>query len=108
MIGKNDSSVSVDLLSIIKLTKLMHSVKRNIKMIQDNFEKRHIGPREADTDDMLKVVGADSLDQLIDEIIPTDIRLPKPLNLEKGMSEYEFLNHMRNLAKKNRVLQSHV
>jgi hypothetical protein len=34
MIGKNDSSVSVDLLSIIKLTKLMHSVKRNIKMIQ--------------------------------------------------------------------------
>ena len=77
-------------------------------MIQDNFEKRHIGPREADTDDMLKVVGADSLDQLIDEIIPTDIRLPKPLNLEKGMSEYEFLNHMRNLAKKNRVFKTYI
>ena len=77
-------------------------------MIQDNFEKRHIGSREADIDKMLKVIGADSLDQLIDEIIPADIRLPKPLNLEKGMSEYEFLNQMRNLAKKNRVFKSYI
>ena len=77
-------------------------------MIQDNFDKRHIGPRDNDITEMLKVVGADSLDSLIDEIIPASIRLPKPLNLEKGMSEYDFLNHMRNLAAKNSIFKSYI
>jgi glycine dehydrogenase len=77
-------------------------------MIQDNFEKRHIGPREEDIAEMLKVVGADSLNQLIDEIIPANIRLKEPLKLEKGMSEYNFLSHMRNLAQKNKIFKSYI
>lgn len=77
-------------------------------MIQDNFETRHIGPRESDVAEMLKVVGGDSLDQLINEIIPSDIQLREPLKLEKGMSEYDFLNLMRSLAKKNKVYKSYI
>ncbi len=77
-------------------------------MIQDNFEKRHIGPRDTDITEMLKVVDADNLDQLIDETIPADIRLPKPLNLDKGMSEYDLLNHMRSLAQKNKIFKSYI
>ena len=77
-------------------------------MIQDNFEKRHIGPRDTDITEMLDMVGAGSLDQLIDEIIPADIRFKEPLKLDKGMSEYEFLGHMRNLAQKNKVFKSYI
>jgi glycine dehydrogenase len=77
-------------------------------MIQDNFDKRHIGPRDNDISEMLKIVGADSVDHLIDEIIPADIRLQNPLELDKGMSEYDFLNHMRSLARKNKIFKSYI
>ncbi len=77
-------------------------------MIQDNFEKRHIGPGEADISEMLAVTGVDSLDQLINEIIPADIRLKEPLKLAEGMSEYDFLNHMQALAQKNRIFKTYI
>ena len=48
-------------------------------MINNNFIKRHNGPTEADVKKMLEVVGVESTDQLIDEIISSDIRLPQGL-----------------------------
>lgn len=77
-------------------------------MIQDNFEKRHMGPDRAAVSEMLTVTGVRNLDQLIDEIIPANIRLPESLKLDKGMSEYEFLNHMRSVAKKNQVFKTYI
>jgi glycine dehydrogenase len=50
---------------------------------------------------MLKVAGASSLDVLIDEAIPTRIRLPRPLDLPSGESEYEFLRGLRDIAGRN-------
>lgn len=44
-------------------------------MRTDAFALRHIGPRETDLNLMLKTIGVDSLDQLIHETIPSDIRL---------------------------------
>ena len=48
---------------------------------QEKFQHRHIAPNAADTAQMLKTVGAGSLDELIAQTIPDKIRLKKPLNL---------------------------
>ncbi|NQX99051.1 MAG: hypothetical protein HRT73_14420 [Flavobacteriales bacterium] len=77
-------------------------------MIIDKFSSRHIGPRENDIDEMLSVCGASSLEQLIDETIPSKIRLNKELDLEEAMTEYEYLNHIKKLAGKNKVFKSHI
>ncbi len=77
-------------------------------MKTDAFALRHIGPRENDLTHMLKTIGADSLDQLIDETIPSDIRLKADLDLEPAMTEYEFANHIFNLGNKNKVFKSYI
>src|SRR6185503_15326050 len=70
------------------------------------FQSRHIGPDAEETAAMVKAVGASSLDALIDEAIPARIRLPKPLNLPEGESEYHFLRELQQTAKKNQVFRS--
>ena len=72
----------------------------------ERFQSRHIGPDEAERDAMLRVVGAPSLDALIDEAIPSRIRLEKPLNLPDGQSEHQFLRDLRLTAARNRVRRS--
>ena len=74
----------------------------------ESFQSRHIGPSPEDAADMLKVVGAPTLDALIDEAIPARIRTPKPLNLPDGQSEYAFLTGLRAIASRNRVLKSYI
>ena len=77
-------------------------------MITSNFIDRHNGPGIEDTKVMLKAIGVDSIEQLIDETIPASIRLPKPLNLAAGLNEYEYLNHIKVLASKNKVFKSYI
>ena len=77
-------------------------------MVVDKFSSRHIGPRGKDINEMLSACGASSLEQLIDETIPSKIRLSKELNLEPAMTEYEYLNHIKTLAGKNKVFKSHI
>ncbi len=77
-------------------------------MKTDAFALRHIGPRENDLQIMLKTIGADTLDQLISETIPNDIRLTSPLDLEPAMTEYEYSNHISQLGNKNKVFQSYI
>ena len=77
-------------------------------MNTDSFAYRHIGPRESDLEEMLKVVGASSVEQLISETIPADIRLKEKLNLSPAMTENEFLNHIRDLARKNKIFKSYI
>src|ERR1700704_3625016 len=72
------------------------------------FSSRHIGPNKSERDAMLKVVGASSLDALMDEAIPSRIRLKKPLNLPEGISEYEFLRELRHIARKNITVKSYL
>jgi len=57
---------------------------------------------------MLKVVGAASLDALIDEAIPRRIRLTKPPNLPDGQSEYEYLRELRDTASRNQIFRSFI
>jgi glycine dehydrogenase len=74
----------------------------------DRFQSRHIGPNPTQRDAMLKRVGASSLDALIDEVIPARIRLQKPLDLEDGQSEHQFLSGLRRVAARNQVFKSHI
>ncbi len=75
----------------------------------DSFVNRHVGvtdPKELDS--MLKTIGVKSVDELISQVIPASIRLKTPLALPVAMSEYEFANHIQELAGKNRVLRSFI
>ncbi|MGB5668511.1 MAG: aminomethyl-transferring glycine dehydrogenase [Maribacter sp.] len=77
-------------------------------MRTDLFASRHIGIRDEDLQHMLKTVEADSLEQIIKETIPTDIRLAKPLQLSDAMSENEFLSHIQQLSEKNKIFKTYI
>ncbi|WP_264520597.1 aminomethyl-transferring glycine dehydrogenase [Flavobacterium sp. N1994] len=77
-------------------------------MRTDAFALRHIGPRESDLNHMFKAIGVENMEQLIYETIPDDIRLKNDLNLEAPMTEYEYLNHIQELGKKNKVFKSYI
>ena len=77
-------------------------------MRTDAFALRHIGTGEKDLNHMLQTIGVESIDQLIFETIPDDIRLKNELNLEEPMTEYEYLNHIQELGKKNKVFKSYI
>jgi glycine dehydrogenase len=77
-------------------------------MNTDSFALRHIGIQEEDLPEMLKTIGVDSLDELIFETIPEDIRLKERMPLDLPMSEYDFLNHIHALSKRNTVFKSYI
>ncbi|SEM99025.1 aminomethyl-transferring glycine dehydrogenase [Palleronia pelagia] len=68
----------------------------------DFANRRHIGPSPSEMDEMLGLLGVETLDQLIDETVPKAIRQSEPLSGEP-LSERELLWHMRQVAKKNQV-----
>ena len=74
----------------------------------DSFQHRHVGPRAADLDEMLEVVGATSLDGLIDEAIPSQIRLDGPLRLPDPQTEAQFLDDLRGIAARNARARSFI
>jgi glycine dehydrogenase len=74
----------------------------------DHFAPRHIGPSPDDTKAMLDVVGVATLDALIDEAIPSSIRLAAPLNLPDAETESQYLSRLKTIARKNKVLRSFI
>ena len=74
----------------------------------DQFRNRHVGPDEHDIEQMLKVVGASSLDALIDEVIPAGIRSRGPLALPAARTEHELLVECWRLATHNQVFRSFI
>jgi glycine dehydrogenase len=74
----------------------------------EKFEDRHIGPDAHQIEEMLKVVKAKSLDDLIAQTIPQGIRLKKALNLPPAQSEFQFLAEFKKLASKNKVNKSFI
>ena len=75
---------------------------------QERFEQRHIAPNEQDTVKMLETISADSLDQLIEQTVPANIRLKKALDLPEAKSEADYLNDLRQVASKNKVFKSYI
>ncbi|MGR1580015.1 aminomethyl-transferring glycine dehydrogenase [Thalassobius sp. S69A] len=72
----------------------------------DFANRRHIGPSLAEMDEMLQVVGAGSLEALIDQTVPAAIRAEGALEIAPGLSERQMLRRMREVAEKNKVLSS--
>jgi glycine dehydrogenase len=75
---------------------------------QDEFILRHIGPRPADLAEMLRVVRVASLDELIDQAVPTAIRTRRPLDLPLVLSEHEALTELRRLGGRNRRVRAYI
>ena len=73
-----------------------------------NFSNRHIGPRDNDISEMLEVVNASSIKQLIDETIPQKIHLKNQMNLPIALSESRFIEHMKEIAQKNKNYRSYI
>ena len=74
----------------------------------DKFVERHIGPRDSEIQEMLDKTGVASLDELMDQTLPASIRLKKDMNIEEGMSEYEYLSYIREIASKNKIFRSYI
>lgn len=74
----------------------------------DKFVNRHIGPDAAEQETMLKALGVESLDQLISETIPENIRLQQPLSISVAQSEFSLLNYARAVAEKNKINRSYI
>ena len=72
------------------------------------FQRRHIGPSNAEQAKMLATIKATNLEQLINETVPDNILLKSPLDLEPAMSEYEYLAHIKELSEKNKVFKSYI
>ncbi len=72
----------------------------------DFANRRHIGPSPQEMQNMLGLLGCDTLDALIDDTLPKSIRQSQPLDFGKAKSERELLHHMRLTASKNKVLSS--
>ena len=77
-------------------------------MSTDNFVNRHNGPREHELPYMLDKIGVTSLDQLVRKSLPESIMLKKPLSLPPSLSEYEYLNHLRVIGRKNKMFRSFI
>lgn len=74
----------------------------------DKFTNRHIGPDENQIREMLEVTGASSLDELINETIPSQIKLTEKLNLTEAVSEFKFLQNLKEIADKNKIFKSYI
>jgi glycine dehydrogenase len=71
-----------------------------------NFIRRHIGPSEAETAEMLRGMGAKSLEDFIAKVVPEKIRIAKALELPKARAERTALSYLRNMADRNEVFTS--
>jgi glycine dehydrogenase len=71
-----------------------------------NFIRRHIGPDAAETSEMLRDVGARSLEDFIAKVVPEKIRSGRPLELKKPMAERTALSYLRKMAERNEVYTS--
>ena len=74
----------------------------------DTFPRRHLGSNPSDVAQMLKTIGASSLEELSTQTVPAAIRLPKPLDLPAALTESEALPALRAIAQKNKVSRSFI
>ncbi len=77
-------------------------------MAVDQFMDRHIGPREHEIPSMLEVIGVASVEELINQTVPKNIRPEEELNLSEGMSEYDYFQYLRKIASRNKLFRTYI
>ncbi|GGA71835.1 glycine dehydrogenase (decarboxylating) [Neiella marina] len=75
---------------------------------KQDFIRRHIGPGADEQQAMLQQLGAESVDELIHQTVPNDIRLPAPLQIGEPKTEVEALNYLKTMASQNQIFRSHI
>jgi glycine dehydrogenase len=100
--------VSLDSRTRQTTTKQERSPVEEVLGLEDQFVNRHVDPTSEEIDQMLKALGFSSLDALIDETVPSSIRLQKPLDLPEQKSEHEALKQLRAIASENQVFRSFI
>ncbi|MFT4995211.1 MAG: glycine dehydrogenase, partial [Paraglaciecola sp.] len=75
---------------------------------KQDFVRRHIGPSETEMAQMLELVGATSLDDLMQQTVPEGIRLPAPLNVGESQTEAQALAYLKTIANKNKIHRSFI
>lgn len=73
-----------------------------------SFALRHIGPSPEEQKAMLNTIGVTSIEQLVSETVPEEIRLKKALVLDEAMSEQEYLEHIYELSQLNQIFKSYI
>lgn len=72
------------------------------------FARRHIGPGEAETREMLHVIGVSGMDELVSRTIPDAIRMPHPLHTPPAINEAAYLRELKEISLKNKVFKSYI
>ncbi len=80
----------------------------SFQFVEEEFQSRHIGPAGSDVQEMLETVGSRSLDELIEQTVPKNIRLTAPLQLPEAVSERRFLESLRDAANQNVACKSYI
>ncbi len=73
-----------------------------------NFIERHIGIHQDQKEILLNKIGVSNLDELINQTIPSSIRLPHSLKLNDALNEKEYLDHIKNIADQNKLFKSYI
>ena len=77
-------------------------------MKKDEFVSRHIGPNKSEIRQILATLEVDSIAELLQQTIPEEIRLQNPLDLPEGISEFKFLNELREISEKNQLFDTYI
>lgn len=77
-------------------------------MSNDIFVNRHNGPRKSEVNVMLKKIGANSIEELVNQTVPSSIRLKNPLTTGNALTEFQYHKHLRALGKKNKIFKSYI
>ena len=94
---------------LLPLREIYYSYRMSLNIhYKEDFQNRHIAPNEADTAEMLEVVGVNSIDELIEQTVPATIRLKQPLNLPAAKSETEYLGALKQTSLLNKVFKSFI
>jgi len=87
---------------------LIGYIMKSTSLYEAPFDMRHIGPSVREEQEMLATLGVASLDELIDQTVPSHIRLTAPLDLPDGMGEHSYLAMLKAKAEKNQLFRSYI
>ena len=88
--------------------RIIHFLDKTLEMKTNELKYRHIGISPRDTERMLKIIGVESLDELIKKTIPEGILYKEPLKLPEPLTEYDFGQHIRELSEKNKCYTTYI
>ncbi len=77
-------------------------------MYKENFSRRHIGPSTSELNDMLKIIGVKSIEDLLSQTIPERIRLKSDLDIPDAISEMEFLKEIKKFSTLNKNFKTYI